>query len=159
MLSLSFGTTPLMYNSIYPIHRRPLIVRIGTDYKYTKIAVDRVNAADGRYHVLFLGTDRGTVQKVVVLPTNSSASGELILEELEVFKNHVPITTMKISSKKQQLYVSSNEGFPKSLCIVAISTAQPVQTAAWQGTHTAPGMATPALGSTPLGNEGAEDKT
>lgn len=101
---------PLMYNSIYPIHRRPLIVRIGTDYKYTKIAVDRVNAADGRYHVLFLGTDRGTVQKVVVLPTNSSASGELILEELEVFKNHVPITTMKISSKKQQLYVSSNEG-------------------------------------------------
>ncbi|XP_057586775.1 semaphorin-3C isoform X3 [Hippopotamus amphibius kiboko] len=101
---------PLMYNSIYPIHRRPLIVRIGTDYKYTKIAVDRVNAADGRYHVLFLGTDRGTVQKVVVLPTNSSASGELILEELEVFKNHAPITTMKISSKKQQLYVSSNEG-------------------------------------------------
>ncbi|XP_059568138.1 semaphorin-3C isoform X4 [Myotis daubentonii] len=101
---------PLMYNSIYPIHKRPLIVRIGTDYKYTKIAVDRVNAADGRYHVLFLGTDRGTVQKVVVLPTNSSASSELILEELEVFKNHVPITTMKISSKKQQLYVSSNEG-------------------------------------------------
>lgn len=47
---------PLMYNSIYPVHRRPLIVRIGTDYKYTKIAVDRVNAADGRYHVLFLGT-------------------------------------------------------------------------------------------------------
>ncbi|XP_045366412.1 semaphorin-3C isoform X3 [Camelus bactrianus] len=101
---------PLMYNSIYPVHRRPLIVRIGTDYKYTKIAVDRVNAADGRYHVLFLGTDRGTVQKVVVLPTNSSASGELILEELEVFKNRAPITTMKISSKKQQLYVSSNEG-------------------------------------------------
>lgn len=99
-----------MYNSIYPIHRRPLIVRIGTDYKYTKIAVDRVNAADGRYHVLFLGTNRGTVQKVVVLPTNSSSSGELILEELEVFKNHAPITTMKISSKKQQLYVSSNEG-------------------------------------------------
>nr|XP_045016234.1 semaphorin-3C isoform X2 [Jaculus jaculus] len=101
---------PLMYNSVYPIHKRPLIVRIGTDYKYTKITVDRVNAADGRYHVLFLGTDRGTVQKVVVLPANSSTSGELILEELEVFKNHVPITTMKISSKKQQLYVSSNEG-------------------------------------------------
>ncbi|XP_077916213.1 semaphorin-3C isoform X2 [Halichoerus grypus] len=101
---------PLMYNSVYPIHRRPLIVRIGTDYKYTKIAVDRVNAADGRYHVLFLGTDRGTVQKVVVLPANGSARGELILEELEVFKNRAPITTMKISSKKQQLYVSSNEG-------------------------------------------------
>ncbi|XP_029472069.1 semaphorin-3C isoform X2 [Rhinatrema bivittatum] len=101
---------PLMFNSIYPIHKRPLIIRTGTDYKYTKIAVDRVNAADGSYHVLFLGTDQGTVQKVVVLPINSSANGELILEELEVFKNHAPITTMKISSKKQQLYVSSEEG-------------------------------------------------
>jgi len=30
--------------------------------------------------------DQGTVQKVVVLPTNFSASGELILEELEVFQ-------------------------------------------------------------------------
>ncbi|KAM6437628.1 semaphorin-3C isoform 1-T1 [Liasis olivaceus] len=101
---------PLMFNSIYPVHKRPLIVRTGTDYKYTKLAVDRVSAADGRYHVLFLGTDQGTVQKVVVLPTNSSASGELILEELEVFKNNAPITTMAISSKKQQLYVSSDEG-------------------------------------------------
>lgn len=49
---------PLMFNPIYPIHKRPLIIRIGADYKYTKIAVDRVNAADGRYHVLFLGTGR-----------------------------------------------------------------------------------------------------
>ncbi|NXB78311.1 SEM3C protein, partial [Donacobius atricapilla] len=101
---------PLMFNPIYPIHKRPLIIRIGADYKYTKIAVDRVNAADGRYHVLFLGTDQGTVQKVVVLPTNFSASGELILEEMEVFQSNSPITTMKISSKKQQLYVSSEEG-------------------------------------------------
>uniref|UniRef100_A0A8C8RN71 Semaphorin 3C n=1 Tax=Pelusios castaneus TaxID=367368 RepID=A0A8C8RN71_9SAUR len=101
---------PLMFNPIYPINKKPLIIRTGTDYKYTKIAVDQVNAADGRYHVLFLGTDQGTVQKVVVLPTNSSTSGELILEELEVFQNNAPITTMKISSKKQQLYVSSDEG-------------------------------------------------
>nr|XP_033814961.1 semaphorin-3C [Geotrypetes seraphini] len=101
---------PLMFNAIYPIQKRPLLIRTGTHYKYTTIAVDRVNAADGRYHVLFLGTDQGTVQKVVVLPINNSANGELILEELEVFKNHAPITTMKISSKKQQLYVTSEEG-------------------------------------------------
>ncbi|XP_014350147.1 semaphorin-3C isoform X2 [Latimeria chalumnae] len=101
---------PLMYNPIYPMHKRPLIIRTGANYKFTKIVVDQVNAADGRYHVLFLGTDQGTVQKVVVLPTNTSHNKELILEELEVFKNHDPITTMKISSKKQQLYVSSNEG-------------------------------------------------
>ncbi|KAH0616461.1 hypothetical protein JD844_027570, partial [Phrynosoma platyrhinos] len=77
---------PLMFNPIYPVYKRPLIIRTGTDYKYTKIAVDRVN--------------QGTVQKVVILPNNSSTSGELILEELEVFKNNAAITTMAISSKK-----------------------------------------------------------
>ncbi|XP_041058584.1 semaphorin-3C [Carcharodon carcharias] len=101
---------PMMYNAIYPISKQPLIVRINTDYKYTKIVVDRVRAADGRYHVLFLGTDKGTIQKIVVLPKNASANEELILEEMEVFENQSAITTMKISSKKQQLYVSSDEG-------------------------------------------------
>ncbi|CAH2275693.1 semaphorin-3C [Pelobates cultripes] len=101
---------PLMYNSIYPKHKKPLLIRTGTDYKYTKITVDRVNAGDGRYNVLFLGTDKGTVQKVIVLASNNGTSGELIIEELEVFKTQSPITSMKISSKKQQLYVSSEEG-------------------------------------------------
>ncbi|XP_043944265.1 semaphorin-3C [Protopterus annectens] len=100
---------PLMYNPVYPIHRRPLVVRSGSDYKYTAIVVDQVNAADGKYNVLFLGTDQGTVQKVIVLPNNSSRN-ELILEELELFKNHIPITTMEISSKKQQLYATSEAG-------------------------------------------------
>jgi len=56
---------PLMFNPIYPIHKRPLIIRIGADYKYTKIAVDRVNAADGRYHVLFLGTGKTNLAAVI----------------------------------------------------------------------------------------------
>lgn len=45
--------------------------------------------------------DKGTVQKVVVLPGNSSTSGELILEELEVFKvwHHLLI------SKSEHVYI------------------------------------------------------
>uniref|UniRef100_A0A4W3JX11 Semaphorin-3C n=1 Tax=Callorhinchus milii TaxID=7868 RepID=A0A4W3JX11_CALMI len=62
---------PMMYNPIYPINKQPLIVRINAEYKYTKIVVDQVKAADGRYHVLFLGTDKGTVQKIVILPKNT----------------------------------------------------------------------------------------
>jgi len=38
------------------------------------------------FHFFSYFPDQGTVQKVVVLPTNFSASGELILEEMEVFK-------------------------------------------------------------------------
>uniref|UniRef100_A0A671LFC4 Semaphorin-3F-like n=1 Tax=Sinocyclocheilus anshuiensis TaxID=1608454 RepID=A0A671LFC4_9TELE len=77
---------PLMYQPIYPIHKRPLVVRTGVDYRFTTIAVDLVDAVDGRYEVLFLGTDRGTVQKVIVLPKDISTTEELILEEVEVFK-------------------------------------------------------------------------
>ncbi|XP_028811018.1 semaphorin-3C [Denticeps clupeoides] len=101
---------PVMFNPIYPVGRRPLVVRTHADYKYTAIAVDQVAAADGHYQVLFLGTDRGTVQKVIVLPTNRSLDEDLILEELEVFKNGAAVTNLRISSKKQQLYVSSEHG-------------------------------------------------
>lgn len=47
---------PVMFNHIYPVGRRPLVVRTNSDYKYTSVAVDQVMAADGNYQVLFLGT-------------------------------------------------------------------------------------------------------
>ncbi|XP_061473784.1 semaphorin-3F isoform X3 [Rhineura floridana] len=103
-------THPMMYNGMYPIHRQPLVVRTNVNYKFTTIAVDQVDAADGRYEVLFLGTDRGTVQKVIVLPKDDMETEELMLEEVEVFKVPAPIKTMTISSKRQQLYVSSAIG-------------------------------------------------
>uniref|UniRef100_A0A674MWC0 Semaphorin-3C n=1 Tax=Takifugu rubripes TaxID=31033 RepID=A0A674MWC0_TAKRU len=100
---------PVMFNPIYPVGRRPLVVRTNADYRYTSVAVDQVTAADGNYQVLFLGTDKGTVQKVIVLPSNDSLHEDLILEELEVFKV-TPVTSLRISSKKQQLYISSEFG-------------------------------------------------
>ncbi|XP_067286918.1 semaphorin-3F isoform X1 [Pseudorasbora parva] len=101
---------PTMYNAVYPVHKRPLVVRTNVDYEFTTITVDQVTAADGNYEVLFLGTDKGTVQKVIVLPRDDLQTEELVLEEVEVFKVPTPITTMKISSKRQQLYVASEVG-------------------------------------------------
>ncbi|KPP73955.1 semaphorin-3F-like [Scleropages formosus] len=77
---------PTMYNAVYPVHKRPLVVRTNVDYEFTTITVDQVTAADGSYEVLFLGTDRGTVQKVIVLPTDDLQTEELVLEEVEVFR-------------------------------------------------------------------------
>uniref|UniRef100_A0AAR2L6N7 Semaphorin-3C n=1 Tax=Pygocentrus nattereri TaxID=42514 RepID=A0AAR2L6N7_PYGNA len=87
---------PTMYNAVYPVHKRPLVVRTNVDYEFTTITVDQVTAADGNYEVLFLGTDKGTVQKVIVLPRDDLQTEELVLEEVEVFK--------------QQLYVASVVG-------------------------------------------------
>ncbi|XP_078517379.1 semaphorin-3F isoform X2 [Lissotriton helveticus] len=103
-------THPMMYNAVYPVHRQPLVIRTNVNYRFTTIAVDQVDAADGRYEVLFLGTDQGTVQKVIVLPKDDLETEELILEEVEVFKVPVSIKTMTISSKRQQLYVASAVG-------------------------------------------------
>ncbi|XP_033280312.1 semaphorin-3F isoform X2 [Orcinus orca] len=103
-------THPLMYQAVYPLQRRPLVVRTGSPYRLTTVAVDQVDAADGRYEVLFLGTDRGTVQKVIVLPKDDQEMEELMLEEVEVFKEPASVKTMTISSKRQQLYVASAVG-------------------------------------------------
>ncbi|ELK25040.1 Semaphorin-3F [Myotis davidii] len=99
-----------MYQPVYPLQRRPLVVRTGAPYRLTTVAVDQVDAADGRYEVLFLGTDRGTVQKVIVLPKDDQEMEELMLEEVQVFKDPAPVKTMTISSKRQQLYVASAVG-------------------------------------------------
>ncbi|XP_053148230.1 semaphorin-3F-like isoform X1 [Hemicordylus capensis] len=101
---------PLMYNAVYPLQRRPLLVRTNVPYSFTTLAVDLVDAVDGRYEVLFLGTDQGTVQKVIVLPKEQGVLEELTLEEVEVFRTPAPVKTLWISSKRQQLYVSSDVG-------------------------------------------------
>uniref|UniRef100_A0A8D0G8U5 Semaphorin 3F n=1 Tax=Sphenodon punctatus TaxID=8508 RepID=A0A8D0G8U5_SPHPU len=102
-------THPMMYNTVYPVHRQPLVVRTNVNYKFTTIAVDQVDAADGRYEVLFLGTDRGTVQKVIVLPKDDLETEELMLEEVEVFKVR-PWPVWHFQEGGQQLYVASVVG-------------------------------------------------
>uniref|UniRef100_A0A3Q1I0P0 Uncharacterized protein n=1 Tax=Anabas testudineus TaxID=64144 RepID=A0A3Q1I0P0_ANATE len=103
---------PAMYNAVYPVHKRPLVVRTNVDYEFTTITVDQVTAADGNYEVLFLGTDKGTVQKVIVLPSDDLQTEELVLEEVEVFKYEPLFNTIPqpLLSQQQQLYVSSGVG-------------------------------------------------
>ncbi|XP_057263789.1 semaphorin-3G [Pezoporus wallicus] len=102
---------PLMYKPVYPRHRRPLLVKTDLPLRLRQLVVDRVEAEDGQHDVLFLGTDAGSVLKVVVLQkTSSSTTEEIVLEELQVFKAPVPITQMEISVKRQMLYMGSSLG-------------------------------------------------
>uniref|UniRef100_A0A8C1W3V4 Sema domain, immunoglobulin domain (Ig), short basic domain, secreted, (semaphorin) 3Fa n=1 Tax=Cyprinus carpio TaxID=7962 RepID=A0A8C1W3V4_CYPCA len=98
---------PTMFNAVYPVHKRPLVVRTNVDYEFTTITVDQVAAADGNYEVLFLGTDRGTIQKVIVLPRDDLQTEELVLEEVEVFRVR---SFLMFPLHFQQLYVSSVVG-------------------------------------------------
>lgn len=99
----------LMWEPVVPIHRRPVFTRINTPYRLKKLVVDRVDAEDGQYDVLHLGTDDGRVLKVVSVPKENWEIEEIILEELNVFKTQTPILSMELSTKRQVLFISSDE--------------------------------------------------
>ncbi|XP_030639274.1 sema domain, immunoglobulin domain (Ig), short basic domain, secreted, (semaphorin) 3bl [Chanos chanos] len=102
---------PLMWRPVYPSHHQPLLLRANAPYRLTQITVDRTQAEDGYYDVMFIGTDIGTVLKVIALRNgNSLTTEELTLEELQVFKVPTPITSMDISVKRQALFVGSRVG-------------------------------------------------
>ncbi|XP_069766106.1 semaphorin-3ab [Narcine bancroftii] len=102
---------PAMYNSVLPFNHRPIVIKTDVDYQFTQIVVDRVEAEDGQYDVMFIGTDAGTVLKVVCIPQKTWHDlEEVLLEEMTVLREPTPITTLKISTKQQQLYIGSAIG-------------------------------------------------
>ncbi|XP_078275534.1 semaphorin-3A-like isoform X2 [Rhinoraja longicauda] len=102
---------PAMYNPVLPVSNRPIVIKTNVDYHFTQITVDRVEAEDGQYDVMFIATDVGTVLKVVSIPRKAWRDlEEVLLEEMTVLKEPTPITTLKISTKQQQLYLGSALG-------------------------------------------------
>ncbi|XP_043298838.1 semaphorin-3G isoform X1 [Cervus canadensis] len=102
---------PLMFRPVRPRRGRPVLVKTHLAQQLRQIVVDRVEAEDGTYDVIFLGTDSGSVLKVIALQAGGSAEPEeVVLEELQVFKVPTPITEMEISVKRQMLYVGSRLG-------------------------------------------------
>ncbi|XP_019736168.1 semaphorin-3D-like [Hippocampus comes] len=95
----------LMWEAVLPVGGRPVFTRVNVSYLLTSLLVDRLDIEGRTTDVLFLGTDDGKVLKVM-----ASTTEEILLEELSVFQSGVAIRQMKISSKKQQLYVSSEGG-------------------------------------------------
>ncbi|MGH0153813.1 UNVERIFIED_CONTAM: hypothetical protein FKN15_058605 [Acipenser sinensis] len=91
---------PMMYRPVYPMTAKPVFTRINVYYQLTQIVVDRVGAEDGQYDVMFLGTDVGTVLKVVSVTKENWVTEEVVLEELQVFKVPSPILNMEMSSKQ-----------------------------------------------------------
>ncbi|XP_054904330.1 sema domain, immunoglobulin domain (Ig), short basic domain, secreted, (semaphorin) 3H isoform X1 [Poeciliopsis prolifica] len=102
-------THPLLQEHVLPLGERPLLVRVGVHYKFSKLLVDRVEAVDGTYDVLFIGTDSGLVLKAIHLPREHGQSQEVTLEQLQVFQHKSPVTAM-VLSKKKWLFVGSREG-------------------------------------------------
>ncbi|XP_029909133.1 semaphorin-7A isoform X2 [Myripristis murdjan] len=82
-------------------HLAPFYV---SNNNYTKIAVDRVQAADQHmYNILLLATDSGKIHKVL-----EAGSKPFIISETQL-SNYSAIQSMKLNSKKRKLIVGFSE--------------------------------------------------
>lgn len=50
---------PLMWRPVHPALRQPVLVKANVPYRLKQIVVDRVEAEDGQYDVMFIGTGEG----------------------------------------------------------------------------------------------------
>lgn len=96
---------PEMRDWIHPIH--PYSPFYTSSNNYTKIAVDRVQAADqSMYNVLLLATESGMIHKVL-----EDGSEPFIISEIQLSNQSAIIRSMKLDSKKKKLLV----GFSKQI--------------------------------------------
>ncbi|KAH0616413.1 hypothetical protein JD844_027484, partial [Phrynosoma platyrhinos] len=167
---------PAMYNPVFPINNRPIMVKTDLDYQFTQIVVDRVDAEDGQYDVMFIGTDIGTVLKVVSIPKETWHDlEEVLLEEMTVFQEPTVISAMKISTKQKvacsayialfSLPTNSNSSILAQLlechsfpCTAVMFMGKHVRSAALLETHIVPGMAHHAPVTFPLLRDALDDK-
>uniref|UniRef100_A0A8C5GQW3 Sema domain, immunoglobulin domain (Ig), short basic domain, secreted, (semaphorin) 3E n=1 Tax=Gouania willdenowi TaxID=441366 RepID=A0A8C5GQW3_GOUWI len=103
---------PVMYRPVLPQHQKPVLLQTEQDgRKLTQIAVDRVQAQDGHYHVLYIGTDDSVVLKVITIYNkDTNTMEEVLLEELQVFKVLHRLEMTYCFCSQQQLYVGSEVG-------------------------------------------------
>lgn len=93
----------LAEESVRPATRRLTLV---SQHSYTHLSVQSVRAASGRrYTTLFLLTVSGFIHKVVLLPT-----GPHVIEEIQVFQQPQPVTSMKLSPSKGVIFIGTSEG-------------------------------------------------
>lgn len=93
---------PLMDQVIQPVGGNPSLVRKGA--MFTRIIVNPVRAADDQmYHVMFIGTENGTIVKA------ANYGGEMfIIEEIQVFQSPDSIKVLHFSNIS--LYAGSDSG-------------------------------------------------
>ncbi|NXA97105.1 SEM3D protein, partial [Melanocharis versteri] len=100
----------LMWEPVYPQGRQPVLVRVNVPYRLRRLLVHRLDTESRHYDVLFLGTDDGKVLKVALAGGVSRGPEVMSLEEISVTKVPSPILDMKLSPKRQELFVSSTHG-------------------------------------------------
>ncbi|XP_048844867.1 semaphorin-4E-like [Brienomyrus brachyistius] len=95
---------PLMDTVVQPLKVEPQLIKRGP--AFTRIVVDSVLALDRYfYFVMFIGTENGSVLKAV-----NYGSDVVIVEELHLFGDGVPVEVLRLSVATGALYAGSSSG-------------------------------------------------
>ncbi|XP_072526806.1 semaphorin-7A [Salminus brasiliensis] len=109
---------PEMIDWVHPIQKHSPFYT--SNNNYTRIVVDRVEAADEQmYNVLLLATDTGVIHKI--LEDDSKA---FIISETSLLQGPAPVQSMKLNSEKRKLFV----GYPGQMSVVDLQKCQDYNT-------------------------------
>ncbi|XP_020644198.3 semaphorin-3D isoform X2 [Pogona vitticeps] len=100
-------THHLMWDPVYPLYGRPILIRANVPFQIHRLLVDRVETEAGQVDVLFLGTDAGKVLKVRVAGIRGQDPQEISLEEIHISKKPSAILDMQFSLTRQEVFVST----------------------------------------------------
>ncbi|TRY67923.1 hypothetical protein TCAL_15816 [Tigriopus californicus] len=102
----------LMDWSVNSKSRGPLFIKTSMGERLTVLDTDpQVEALDGtRYDVIFVGTNRGRVLKLVDLKQDSAKPGPNLIESMQVFPVHIPVRNLMVvrAENKSKLAVLSD---------------------------------------------------
>ena len=103
----------LMDEPVNNIYTSPLYVKTSLNERLTVIAVDanvRTPADDKTYDVMYVGTNKGKVLKIVNVETGfdiaegASKREPVVIEEMQVFPYHVPVANVQVVQPKNSNY-------------------------------------------------------
>ena len=103
----------LMDEAVDNIHTSPLYVKTSLNERLTNIAVDsnvRTPADDKTYDVMYIGTTKGKVLKVINVEmgfdvrSRTSKRKPVVIEEMQVFPYHVPVANVQVVQPKNSAY-------------------------------------------------------
>jgi semaphorin 6 len=102
-----------MDEAVDNIHTSPLYVKTSLNERLTNIAVDsnvRTPADDKKYDVMYIGTTKGKVLKVINVEmgfdvrSRTSKRKPVVIEEMQVFPYHVPVANVQVVQPKNSAY-------------------------------------------------------
>ncbi|KAJ3592267.1 hypothetical protein NHX12_007395 [Muraenolepis orangiensis] len=101
----------LMNDVVQPVSVDPLVMQ--DDVRFSSLVVDIVQGMDTLYHVMYIGTEYGTILKALAT-TNKSLQG-CYLEEMELLPPGVrePILSLQILHSDRSLFVGLSNGVLK----------------------------------------------